>query len=99
MSSTFRPRAKIQFPNGWALNSFLLKLKRNSGHEYMAAMDGSTVKLMPKGGGADYILIGLNKTARNENSTITIEINAERMTRGADALWTDIYTYARLYRI
>ncbi|MEO6095984.1 MAG: hypothetical protein ABIW76_09945 [Fibrobacteria bacterium] len=93
MSTNFRPKARIMFPNSWALNSFLLRLKRSSGWEYHAAANDTDIKVKPKGA-KDYILIGLNKTG----SSFEAVINAEKLGDKGDAIWKDIYDYARRYR-
>jgi hypothetical protein len=97
--SNFRPKARIMFPNTWAVNSFLLKLKRFSTHEFTASMDGRHVKVRPQGGGSEYILIGLNKAGgRGDGGAVTVEINAEKLSAMTDSIWNEIYDYARRYR-
>lgn len=93
MSTNFRPKAKISFPNTWAADSFVTKLKRFSGWEFKSSMDGKSIRVKPNEA-KDYILIGLNKGA----SGIVAEINAEKIGDNADAFWIDIYNYARRYR-
>ena len=93
MSTHFRPKAKILFPNSWAVDSFLTKLKRFSGWDYKSSMDGNSIRVKPNTSN-DYILIGLNKVS----SGITVEINAEKAGDRPDAYWIDIYNYARRYR-
>lgn len=93
MSTSFRPKAKISFPNTWAVDSFLLKLKRFSGWEYKSSMDGNSIRVKPNQAN-DYILIGLLKSS----SGIIAEINAEKLGDRADGFWIDLYNYARRYR-
>ncbi|MDB5104582.1 MAG: hypothetical protein JWP91_2271 [Fibrobacteres bacterium] len=95
MSTNFRPKARIQFPNTWALNSFLLKLKRFSGWEYIASSDQTHVKVKPKGAN-EYILIGLNKAGGH--GAIEVDINAEKLGDRTDHFWIELYDYARRYR-
>ena len=93
MSTNFRPKARIMFPNIWAVNSFLLRLKRFSGWDYLASSNATNIRVKPKEA-ADYILIGLNKSCGN----IEVTINAEKMGDNSDGIWTQIYDYARRYR-
>jgi hypothetical protein len=93
MSTSFRPKAKILFPNSWAADSFVMKLKRFSGWEFKSSMDGKTLRVKPQEAN-DYILIGLKKGS----SGIVAEINAEKIGDNADGFWIDIYNYARRYR-
>lgn len=93
MSTSFRPKAKIPFPNTWAVDSFLNKLKRFSGWEYKSSMDGKSIRVKPKEAN-DYILIGLLKSSGG----IIAEINAEKLGDQADGFWIEIYNYARRYR-
>ncbi|MDB5049992.1 MAG: hypothetical protein JWO30_3063 [Fibrobacteres bacterium] len=94
MSSLYRPKTTIQFPNEWAVNSFLLKLKSALGWEYLASSDEMQVKIKPRGG-AEYILIGLNKGG----SPITLNLNGEKLTQGSEAVWKEIFDYANRYRL
>ena len=93
MSTSFRPKAKIAFPNSWAVDSFLTKLKRFSGWEYKSSMDGNAIRVKPNEAN-DYILIGLLKSS----SGIIAEINAEKLGDRADGFWIDIHNYARRYK-
>jgi hypothetical protein len=93
MSTNFRPKAKILFPNSWAVDSFLTKVKRASGWDYKSSMDGKTITVKPNQSN-DYILIGLNKGT----SGIVAEINAEKLGEGADRFWIEIHNYARRYK-
>ena len=93
MSTSFRPKAKIMFPNIWAANSFLTKLKRFSGWEYKSSMDGNSIRVKPKEAN-DYILIGL----RPNHGGVIAEINAEKLGDRADRFWIELYDYARRYR-
>jgi hypothetical protein len=95
MKSSVRPKNKIMFPNAWAANSFLNRLKRSAGWEYLASSDNAHVKVKPKGA-ADYILIGLNKS--RECGYLEIELNAEKLGPGADGYWDEIFNHARRYR-
>ncbi len=91
---TFRPKNKIAFPNRWAVDSFLLKVKRASGWEYVAASNNTDIKIRPKGA-EDYILIGLLKS----RGGFEVEINAEKSGRASDQLWQTIFEYANRYRV
>ena len=93
MSTSFRPKTKISFPNMWAVDSFLMKLKRFSGWEYKSSMDGNSIRVKPNEAN-DYILIGLLKSS----SGVIAEINAEKLGDRADRFWIDIHNYARRYR-
>ncbi|GEM_PF-4717358 len=93
MSSNVRPKQNILFPNSWALNSFLLRLKRFTEWEYLASSNDVEVKIKPKGG-ADYILIGLNKSGAG----YLVNINAEKLGDKTDLIWKQLYDFARLYR-
>jgi hypothetical protein len=95
MSTSFRPKAKIMFPNTWAVNSFLNRVKRFSNWEYLASSDERHVRVKPKGA-ADYILIGLTKAGGT--GAITVEINAEKLGDRGDNFWIELYDYARRYR-
>jgi hypothetical protein len=91
--SIYRAKNQIMFPNKWALESFLLRLKRSSGWDYHASNDGEHIKVKPKGA-LDYILIALAKSGH----AFQVDINAEKMGRGSDGAWTMIYEFARRYR-
>ncbi len=93
MSTNFRPKAKIMFPNAWALNSFLLRLKQFAGWEYIASSDDRHVRLKPKGS-HEYILIGLNKSG----SSFAVEVNAEKLGDRGDHFWIALFDHARRYR-
>jgi hypothetical protein len=94
MSTAYRPKTTIQFPNQWAVDSFLRKLKSTQGWEYQASSDGMRVRINPKGG-AEYILIGLNKGG----TIISLDLNGEKLARGSDAVWKELFEYADRYRI
>jgi hypothetical protein len=93
MRTNSQPKTKISFPNAWAVNSFLTKLKRFSGWEFHASTDDVHFRVKPKGFN-DYILIGLNKSG----NTIVADINAEKLGDKLDGIWTEIQDYARRYR-
>jgi hypothetical protein len=95
MKTSVRPKNKIMFPNTWAVNSFLNRLKRSAGWEYQASSDDAHVKVKPKGA-PDYILIGLNKT--RQGGYLEVELNAEKLGPGADRFWGEIFDHARRYR-
>ena len=95
MRTSVRPKNTIMFPNAWAVESFLLRLKRNSGWECVASSNDSHVKVKPKGA-PDYILIALNKT--RQGGYINVDFNAEKLGHGADRFWNEIFDCARLYR-
>jgi hypothetical protein len=90
---SFRPKNKIAFPNRWAVDSFLLRVKRASGWEYVGASNETNIKIRPKGA-EDYILIGLLKSGRGYE----VEINAEKSGNASDQLWHTIFEYAKRYR-
>lgn len=92
MSTNFRPKAKIMFPNTWAVDSFLNKLKGVMGWEFKRASDGNSVRLKPRGS-TEYILIGLLKSG----GAVVAEINSEKVGM-SDAVWIMIYDFARRYR-
>lgn len=94
MRTSVRPKNTIMFPNDWAIKSFLLRLKRNAGWEYVASSDDSHVKVKPKGA-AEYILIALNKT--RQGGYINVDLNAEKL-GDAEKAWNEIFDAARLYR-
>jgi hypothetical protein len=94
MKTSVRPKNKIMFPNAWAVDNFLNRLKRNTGWEYKASSDARHVKVKPKGA-ADYILIGLNKS---RCGYLEVEINAEKLGPGADPFWAEIFEHASRYR-
>jgi hypothetical protein len=96
MSSSFRPKAKIMFPNSWAANSFLTKVRQATGWDWSASSNGSNIKVKPKGA-PEYILIGLNK-GRGEGGVVNVEFNAEKLGQDADPFWIQIYDWARPYR-
>ena len=98
MSSSFRPKATIQFPNTWAADSFLLKMRQATGWEWVASSDAAHIKVKPKGG-ADYILIGLLKKAGGDGGPVSVEINAEKLGHGADPVWIQIYDWARKFKM
>jgi hypothetical protein len=95
MKSSVNPKNKIMFPNTWAVNSFLNRLKRSAGWEYEASSDDAHVKVKPKGA-REYILIGLNKS--RQGGYLEVELNAEKLGAGADGYWTEIFDHARRYR-
>jgi hypothetical protein len=97
MSSSFRPKATIMFPNSWAANSFLLKMRQAAGWDWVASSDAAHIKAKPKGAN-DYILIGLNKKSGGDGGPVNIEFNAEKLGPGADPVWIQIYDWARRYR-
>jgi hypothetical protein len=90
--SNFRAKNKIMFPNRWALDSFLLRLKRSSGWEFHASNDSEHFKVKPKHA-VDYILIGLNKAGGNG---FILEINAEKA--NTNEVWHLIFDFANRYR-
>lgn len=94
MKSNYRPKAQIKFPNTWAVDSFLLRLKRSSGWKFSASSNATSIKVFPVHNEAVYILIGLLKSG----SSIDVSINAEKLGDGGDAEWTKIYEYAGRYR-
>jgi hypothetical protein len=95
--SVFKPKTKILFPNRWAADSFLLKLKRSSGWTYQSSDGGKYVRIQPQIG-SDYILIGLLQS----RAGVELTIDSEKLSRGAgqdmERLWTKMFDYARLYR-
>jgi hypothetical protein len=94
---TTRPKQKFQFPNAWAMNSFLLCLKRKTDWEYVASSDDIHIKARPKGA-RDYMLIEVMKSGR-ETGIMDVEINAEKLGDGGEKAWTQIADFARMYRI
>ena len=95
MKTSVRPKNKILFPNAWAADSFLARLKRSAGWEYLASSDDSHIKVKPKGA-PEYILIGLNRS--RQGGYLELELNAEKLGHGADAYWAEIFDHARRYR-
>jgi hypothetical protein len=95
MKTSVSAKNKIMFPNTWAVNSFLTRLKRTIGWVYEASSDDAHVKVKPKGA-SEYILIGLNKT--REGGYFEVELNAEKLGQGADKFWAEIFDHARRYR-
>lgn len=93
MKAISKPKFSILFPNQWAVDSFLRKLKSAAGWDYKASMDGRFVKLTPKGGD-EYILIGLNRG----RGVFNIEFNGEKLPRTAEEIWKEILEYAARYR-
>lgn len=94
---TTRPKQKFQFPNAWAMNSFLLCLKRKTQWEVVASSDDIHIKAKPKGA-QDYMTVQLMKTGK-ETGIIDVEINAEKLGDGGEQIWNQIADFARLYRI
>lgn len=94
MSSSFRPKASIMFPNTWAINSFLLKIRQAAGWEWVASSNDQSIKVKPKGA-REYILIGLNK---GRSGPVTVDLNAEKLGPGIDGVWIQIFDWARPYR-
>jgi len=97
MSSSFRPKATIMFPNTWAANSFLTKIRQATGWEWYASSNATEIKVKPKGA-REYILIGLNKKAGGDGGVVNVEFNAEKLGPGADPFWIQIFDWARRYR-
>ncbi len=92
--ASYRPKNTIMFPNQWAVDSFLLRLKRSSGWDFFAFSNGTQFKLSMERGG-DYILIGLLRSRGN----IELAINGEKLNRGhADKFWSKIYEFAGRYK-
>lgn len=94
---TTRPKQKFQFPNAWAMNSFLLCLKRKTQWEYVPSSDDRHIKAKPKGA-RDFMTIELKKSGK-ETGIIDVEFNAEKLGDGAEQVWNEIADFARLYRI
>lgn len=97
MSSSFRPKAEIMFPNSWAANSFLLKMRQALSWEWSASSNATDIKVKPKGSN-EYILIGLNKKGGRGGGVVNVEINAEKLGSNADLFWIQIFDWARRYR-
>ncbi len=97
MSNTSRPKASIQFPNSWAANSFLLKIRQMPNWNYVASSNATNIKVMPSGE-REYILIGLIKKAGGDGGPVTVVINAEKLGHGADKFWQTVFDWARPYR-
>jgi hypothetical protein len=95
MKTSVSPKNKIMFPNTWAVDSFLTRLKRSTGWEYEASSDDTHIKVKPKGA-PDYILIGLNRS--RQGGYLEMELNAEKLGNGADKYWAEIFDHARRYR-
>ncbi|HKP97026.1 MAG TPA: hypothetical protein VJ385_14845 [Fibrobacteria bacterium] len=93
MTTAFKPKTSLLFPNQWAVDSFLTKLKTATGWEYEASSDKKQVKAKPKGQ-PEGILIGLNKGG----SLITVELNGEKLAAGSDDAWKQIFEFAGRYR-
>jgi hypothetical protein len=92
MHTEYQPKNKLSFPNQWAVNSFLRRLKAVQEWEYSASLDGRFVKLKPRLD-SEYILIGLNKAG----GIFTVDMNGEKL--GAiDDIWRRIFAFANLYR-
>lgn len=92
MTTQFKPKNRLRFPNQWAADSFLLKLKSSRTWTYVPSCDGRGAKLDLKGGGQS-ILIGLNK----EMSFQYVDLNGESLGRDSDAVWKEIFDYGRRY--
>jgi hypothetical protein len=92
MSTEFQLRHKFRFPNQWAVNSFLRRLKAVHEWEYVASLDGRFVKVKPHRD-SDYILIGLIK----EGNAVIVDMNGEKA-GGGDEFWRRIFAFANLYR-
>lgn len=97
MSNAFRPKEKIMFPNAWAANSFLLKLKRSAGWEFVTATNGTHIKVKPTGA-KDYMEFVSKGKIGDNNANVTLEINAEKLGHGTEGVWKQINEYANLYR-
>ncbi len=93
MTAIFPPKTSILFPNQWAVDSFLRKLKTRPDWEFKASSDERRVRVKPKGS-ADGILIGLNKGL----ASITLDLNGEKLPAGSDEVWKEIYEFANRYR-
>jgi hypothetical protein len=99
MIGIYPPKARILFPNSWAVESFMLRLKRNLDWHILAEANAKDFKIKPKGvghaGWADhYILIGLSKA----RSGIEVFINAEKLRDHSSDAWDAIFEQARYYR-
>ena len=95
MKTSARPKTKLLFPNSWAAQSFLLRLKRNAEWEYLASSDNRHIQVKPKGA-REAIEILVNQG--REGHLIQLELNAEKLGDGADAIWNAIFDHARRYR-
>ena len=93
MSTTSQRKIKISFPNTWAVNSFLLRIKRSNEWELFPCSSETHFKATPKGS-TQYILIGLNKSRSN----IEVDLNAERLEMDPENVWRQIYEFASRYR-
>ncbi len=89
-------KAKIDFPNRWALDSFILKLRKSPGMEVYAHSDTTNFKLR-QNGSADAILIGLNKPS-SAPGAVTMLINAEKFPKKLEDFWKEIHSIAIRYQ-
>lgn len=97
MSNASRPKEKIMFPNAWAVNSFLLKLKRNAGWEFVTSTNATDIKVKPTGA-KEYMQFKVSGKIGDNNANVTLEVNAEKLGPGIEGVWKKMNEYANLYR-